>query len=232
MDGRGDGEAIARAAGAIADTTRATMLLALMDGRAWTASELAKRAGVSRSTATEHLHLLVDAGLVRERHAGRHRYLRLADSRAASLVETLSVGINPAERPTSWCAADADAALRAARTCYDHLAGALGVAVHGAFAERGYLDPAASTDLTGAGAAWCAAVGMDVAAIRAARRPTVLLCLDWTERREHLAGALGAALLTRFRACGWLDDMPGSRAVRVTPLGREALVRHLGLPFG
>lgn len=229
MNDRADGASLARAASAIADASRATMLLGMLDGRAWTATELAAHAGVARSTATEHINALVQAGLVAERHQGRHRYLRLADQRTALLLESLAVGIEPAAPQRSLRGAAADQAVRAARTCYNHLAGGLGVRVHDAMAERGLLDLAAPLGLSEAGERWCDDLGVDLDALARSRRPSVLQCLDWTERRDHLAGALGTALLERFFALGWLVRVRDSRAVRVTADGRVAFQDSLGI---
>ncbi len=227
MDARENGAALARAASVISDTSRATILLILLDGRAWTATELAAQAGIARSTASEHLHVLVDSGLVVERRAGRHRYLSLADARAAALVESLSLStVAPPPKP-SLRAIAADRALREARSCYDHLAGAAGVAMLGALEARELIGP--GPGLTSAGERWCAELGLDFESAARSRRPFVRRCLDWTERRDHLAGGLGAALFERFLELGWLARGPVPRAVRVTGPGRAALQARLGL---
>jgi DNA-binding transcriptional ArsR family regulator len=229
MNDRADGEELARIAGAMADASRATMLLGMLDGRAWTPTELARVAGVARSTATEHVDVLASAGLIESRHQGRHRYVRLADTRTAMLLEMLQSGTVPTAPEPSWRSVDADAALRAARTCYDHLAGALGVGIHGSFVELGFLAPDSPSLLSPAGQRWVESFGLDPDALGRSRRPLVLLCLDWTERRDHLAGALGAALLDRFLGLGWVTRHPDSRAVRVTEAGRAGFDAELGL---
>ncbi len=230
MNDRADGAALASRAAAFADTSRATMLLGMLDGRAWTATELAAHAGISRSTATEHLHVLRGADLVEDRHQGRHRYVRIRNEHAAHLVEMLAALGPPASPQPSWRAIDADRALAFARTCYDHLAGNLGVRVREAFEERGLIDAGAPTRLTAAGEAWCTAFGIDLAALRRSSRPEIVLCLDWTERRDHLAGGLGAAVLARCIERGWMARSPGSRAVRLTEEGRRGLASTLGIP--
>jgi DNA-binding transcriptional ArsR family regulator len=224
-----DGRPLAELAGLLADRSRASMCLALLDGRAWTAGELARLAGVAPATATEHLHRLVAGGLLAEVRQGRHRYLRLAGPRVAHLIEELSSYPAPAPPPRSLRGVSGRAALVAARTCYDHLAGRLGVALLDAATERGLLDRSAGASLTPAGLAWLAGFGVDPAAPRTGRRPLIRLCLDWTERREHLAGAAGAALCAGFVDAGWIERVPGGRVVRVTVPGRQALREQYGI---
>ncbi|MCX4390740.1 winged helix-turn-helix domain-containing protein [Micromonospora peucetia] len=224
-----DGPALARLAALLADDTRARFCLALLDGRAWTAGELARLAGVAPSTTSDHLTRLVSGGLLVEQRQGRHRYVRLADPSVAQLIEDLA-GHAPAP-PTpagSLRAARAGAALAYARTCYDHLAGRLGVRLRDALLARRLLDDSDGLALTSNGLDWLAGLGVPVAPLRAARRPLVRDCLDWTERRSHLAGALGAALCDRFFEVGWLSRGSG-RAVRLTPAGGPALAAALGL---
>ncbi|MFE9693579.1 ArsR/SmtB family transcription factor [Micromonospora sp. NPDC005806] len=224
-----DGRAMAGLAALLADRTRAGFCLALLDGRAWTAGELARAAGVAPSTASDHLTRLVQGGLLVEERQGRHRYVRLAGPSAAQLIEDLA-GHAPAPPapPRTLRAASAGAALAYARTCYDHLAGRLGVLLHDALLDRGVLDRTGGLAVTPDGMAWLAELGVPVEALRAARRPLVRDCLDWTERRPHLAGALGAALCRRFLDLGWTARGTG-RAVRLTPAGRPALAAALGL---
>ncbi|MEU6075056.1 winged helix-turn-helix domain-containing protein [Micromonospora sp. NPDC047074] len=223
------GPALARLAALLADDTRARFCLALLDGRAWTAGELARLAGVAASTASDHLTRLVRGGLLVEQRQGRHRYVRLAGPAVAQLIEDLA-GHAPDPPPSagSLRAARANAALAYARTCYDHLAGRLGVLLRDALFARRLLDGSDGLALTPAGLDWLAGLGVPVAPLRAVRRPLVRDCLDWTERRPHLAGALGAALCDRFFAAGWLTRGAG-RAVRLTPAGGPALAAALGL---
>lgn len=232
----GSGAALAGLAGLLADGTRATICLALMDGRAWTASELARAAGVAASTATEHLNLLVSGGLLTEVRQGRHRYVRLADD-AAELVELLAAaapseaasGSGPGSGPPvrSLTAAHRRRALAAARTCYDHLAGALGVAVTDAMTARGLISWDRGLTLTDDGDRWLSTLAG--AWPPASRRPLVRSCLDWTERRPHLAGAAGAALCSHAVDAGWVVRSRRSRALRITDLGRAALRDQLGV---
>jgi DNA-binding transcriptional ArsR family regulator len=218
-------ESVARFAGLLADRTRVAMCLALLDGRAWTAGELAAAAGVARSTASEHLDLLVGAGLLAEERQGRHRYLRLADAAAAQLLEDLGGVAGAAQQPTSLRAVHAARDLAVARTCYDHLAGELGVALLDALVARGCIDRTDGLALTPTGRELLADV---LAAVPSGPRPLLRSCLDWTERRQHLGGALGAALLSDLLARGWLVRAARHRAVRLTPSGASGLRDLLG----
>jgi DNA-binding transcriptional ArsR family regulator len=221
------GEAVGMAtlAAVLADTTRATMLLCLLDGRAWTASELAARSQVAPSTATEHLDRLLAAGLVIERRQGRHRYVELAGPDIAHLIEDLSTRAAPIERPARTLrAAAARDALARGRTCYDHLAGRLGVAITDAMTETGLLEQRAGFGLTDSGMAWLIdRVGVDPVALDQGRRPLVRPCLDWTERRTHLGGSAGAQLCSRLMDQRWVERVGTGRAVRVTAQGSAAL---------
>lgn len=223
--------ALADLARLLADPTRAAFCLALLDGRAWTATELARHAGVAPSTTSQHLDRLVAGGLLVERRQGRHRYVQLAGHQVAELLEDLGAAAGPGvARERTLRGATTSAALARGRTCYDHLAGRLGVTITDAMIESGLLDQSAGFALTGAGAAWLTgAVGADPAALRTGRRPLVRACLDWTERRSHLAGAAGAQLCSRMLALRWIRRLPTSRAVRVTPAGEAALRDLLGI---
>lgn len=219
---------LAAVARLLADGTRADFCLALLDGRAWTASELARHAGVAPSTATSHLNLLVGGGLLVEERHGRHRYLRVADRRVIELIESLAaLAPRPVARPRSLSASGRGQALARARLCYDHLAGALALAVTDAMVGRGLLEWGPEPGLTGAGSAWLAEVG--VAVPSGSRRPLVRACLDWTERRPHLAGAVGAALCDHALTAGWVTRVGTSRALAVTATGRRAWQGHLGV---
>ena len=211
------------------DSTRATFLTELVDGTALPASELAQRAGVSASTASIQLSKLVDGGLLEVERSGRHRYYRLAGPSIASAIEALAV-ISPHRPATSLKQARVGSELQAARTCYDHVAGALGVALLDAFRRQRLLTP--DLEVTQRGAARFGELGIDVGGLARLRRPLTRPCLDWTERRHHLAGALGAALASRFLELGWIERRPESRAVRVTDKGRLGLARELGVPIG
>ncbi|WP_314224213.1 ArsR/SmtB family transcription factor [Streptomyces zaehneri] len=258
---------LAALAGLVADETRAVCLLALLDGRAWTAGELARHAGVAPSTLSEHLGKLVGGGLLAEERQGRHRYVRLADTRIAQLVEDLAGQVAPhrAHRPRTLRAASAGSAMARGRTCYDHLAGRLGIAVTDALTAHGLLsaasEPGGRTDgaqagpvasgpgapagspassasreratgflLTEAGLRWFEVSG--IALDRTTRRPLARACLDWTERRPHLAGAAGAALCRHALDAGWCVRIGSERAVKVTAAGERALAELLGIEAG
>ncbi|MGQ4388177.1 ArsR/SmtB family transcription factor [Streptomyces sp. SAS_270] len=219
---------LAALAGLIADETRAAFLLALLDGRAWTAGELARSAGVAPSTASEHLGKLVAGGLLTEERQGRHRYVRLAGSRVAQLVEELAAQVAPAAaRPRTLRAAGAGSAMARGRTCYDHLAGRLGIAVTDALTGRGLLRQDTGFALTDAGVRWFADAGIGLEP--AGRRPLARACLDWTERRPHLAGIAGAALCRHALDAGWCVRIGSERAVKVTDDGERVLAELLGI---
>jgi DNA-binding transcriptional ArsR family regulator len=215
----------------LADGTRASFCLALLDGRAWTAAELARHVGVAASTATGHLNLLVAGGLLAQERQGRHRYVRLADAATAELIESLASMAPPCPaQPGSLSVASRHQALARARTCYDHLAGTLGVLITEAMTLRGLLDWEQGPTLTSEGSSWLAALGVSLPS--ATRRPLVRSCLDWTERRPHLAGAVGAALCSHALGSGWITRIGTGRAVVLTDAGRNAFREHLGLVAG
>ncbi|MEU2930109.1 winged helix-turn-helix domain-containing protein [Streptomyces sp. NPDC007251] len=221
---------LAALASLIADETRATCLLALLDGRAWTAGELARHAGVAASTLSEHLGKLVAGGLLAEERQGRHRYVRLADAHVAQLVEDLAAQVPPAagrRAPRSLRESSAGSAMARGRTCYDHLAGRLGIAVTDALTLRGLLRQDTGFALTDAGLEWFGAVGIPLEV--SGRRPLARACLDWTERRPHLAGAAGAALCRHALDTGWCVRIGSERAVKVTPSGERELSALLGI---
>ncbi len=219
------------AARLIGDPARAAMLDALLSGDALAAGELARVARVSAATASEHLSRLRDGGLVEVTAAGRHRYYRLASPDVGYALEALSLLGSSRDAVTSLRASRADEAMRLARTCYDHLAGRLGVAVHDALVGRGALSAGGDGyRLTPSGQELFAGLGVAVGPARAARRRYAGPCLDFTERRPHLAGALAAALCTRFVELGWLTRrVPGQRALRITGTGRTAFAEVLKL---
>ncbi|SDP48970.1 transcriptional regulator, ArsR family [Streptomyces sp. cf386] len=220
---------LARLAALIADETRAACLLALLDGRAWTAGELARHAGVAASTLSEHLGKLVAGGLLTEERQGRHRYVRLADARVAQLVEDLAAQVSPSVtvRPRNLRESSAGSAMARGRTCYDHLAGRLGIAVTDALTARGLLRQDTGFALTDAGVGWFGAVGIRLD--RTGRRPLARGCLDWTERRPHLAGVAGAALCRHVLEVGWCVRIGSERAVKVTDTGERALFELLAI---
>ncbi|MFJ8309260.1 MULTISPECIES: ArsR/SmtB family transcription factor [unclassified Streptomyces] len=222
------GAGLAALAALLADETRATFCLALLDGRAWTAGELARHARVAPSTASEHLGKLIAGGLLTEERQGRHRYVRLTDERTAHLVEELASHVTPlAPAPRGLRAASASSAMARGRTCYDHLAGRIGIAITDAMTARGLLSQDTGFALTGQGVCWYGELG--IALERRGRRPLVRGCLDWTERRQHLAGVAGAALCAHALDSGWCVRIGSERAVKVTGAGERALADALGI---
>jgi DNA-binding transcriptional ArsR family regulator len=244
--GAGDTD-IAALAVEFADRRRVRILLALGDGRALAASMLAAEAGVAPSTASAHLARLVEAGLIIAERHGRHRYYRLAGPHVGTLLETLAL-LAPAAHVRSLRQGTRAHAVRAARTCYDHLAGRLGTALMAALLEGGVLDggdglyrpdhhrrdrPSAPGQgdvtyrLTEDGRQRLSAFGVELST--PTRRPLIAYCIDWSEQRHHLAGALGAALLARLEDLAWVQPARGSRAVHVTDAGRVGLAEQFGL---
>jgi DNA-binding transcriptional ArsR family regulator len=223
------GADIAPAAALMGDPARAAMLTALLDDRALAAGELAELAGVSPATASEHLTRLLGGSLVTVMSQGRHRYYRLAGPEVAAAIEALSQ-LSPPAPVRSLRQSRQAAALAQARTCYDHLAGQAGVALFDALLAGGVLaqhDPAV-LEVTAAGEATLAAFGVNAASLRHSRRRFAGACLDWTERRPHLNGALGAAITARLLGLGWIERGARRRAVRVTPAGQEGLAVTFG----
>lgn len=220
---------IAAVGALLGDRARASMLEALLSGEATSAGELARLAGVSRSGASAHLRKLRDGGLITEEPAGRSRLFRLASPELAEALEALA-RIAPTRAVSGLREAETTRALKRARTCYDHLAGELGVAVTESLVRRRILrSEDGNFALTKNGVAWFGELGVDVEAARAARRSFARGCLDWSERRLHLAGSLGAALADTFFAHGRLRRLPGGRAVALTAAGESWLREELGL---
>ena len=223
---------VARIAALVGEPARAGMLLALMDGRALTARELAAAAHVGAPTASRHLALLVEAGLLRASAQGRHRYHRLASPEVARVLEGI-LRISALQAPAAPVpTGPRDAGLRLARTCYDHLAGRIAVAVADRLVEEGAVVLEEDTAVVTARAAEpLRALGLEEPAWDDGqrRRPACRPCLDWSERRPHLAGRLGALLCTHSLQHGWLLRQPGARALALTPAGAVAWRDWLGL---
>lgn len=219
---------LARLARTLGDPTRLGMLALLMEGRALTAKELSYGSGVQPGTATAHLKRLQEDELLVVARQGRHKYYRLATQEVARAVESLMVVARPATlaSPRRQPAGD----LAEARFCYDHLAGRLGTGITEALLESGRLR--LENDALAVppdGERWWTAFGLDLAALRGRRRRFAYPCLDWSERRDHLGGALGAALAERLTALGWVRRQRRSRVVEVTAEGRAGLAREFGL---
>jgi DNA-binding transcriptional ArsR family regulator len=216
-----DGPNIARIAALLGDRARADALTALMTDHALTATELARIAGVTKQTMSAHLSKLLDAGLVQVDQQGRHRYYRLGHEDVAGLLESL-MGVAFRTGAVRLISSPRDPALRKARSCYGHLAGETGVLVYEALLRRGVLQVSKQTLRLGeAGIAWFAAMGVDTDAIERQRRSFCRPCMDWSERRHHLAGSLGTAMLSRFCDLRWVSRSNKSRAIAITPLGER-----------
>jgi DNA-binding transcriptional ArsR family regulator len=216
------------------DPARAAMLHALMDGRALTAAELARTASITPQTASGHLAKLAAAGLLQVEQQGRHRYHRLATPAVAQMMESIMQVAASLEgmRPPP-VTGPRDAAMRAARTCYDHLAGRLGVTIADALVASGHVELTHDAGLvTDSGIALFTQLGIDAASLTAGRGNTRVLCrpcLDWSERRPHLAGKLGAALCARSFEAVWIRRIVGTRAVEVTPKGWRVFRDTIGV---
>lgn len=221
---------IASTAFLIADPARATMLMALVAGRALPAGELAFAAGVTAQTASTHLAKLLDGGLVTVEREGRHRYYRLSGPHVALVLENLAA-IDPVAPVRSRPLGREAQHLRFARCCYDHLAGQMGVAVTQALQRRGFIVPAPDKrfDVTPAGTVWFRHQGLDMDGLRGTRRGLARQCLDWTEREHHLAGPLGVQFMSTLCENGWMRRVSKSRAVQVTPAGWAGLKAELGI---
>jgi DNA-binding transcriptional ArsR family regulator len=213
------GPDIARIAALLGDPARANMMTALLGGQALTAGELAREAGVTPQTASSHLAKLQAGGLVVARRQGRHGYFSLASDDVAGVLEKLmGLAVRTGHQRTRT--GPKEPALRQARVCYDHLAGDMGVALLEAMVADGRIeDRDGALAVTGAGEAFARDFGIDLAALRGARRPMCKACLDWSVRRSHLAGGLGAALLARIYDLGWARRVEGARVVSFTPQG-------------
>lgn len=229
MDAKNTDACLAGIAAAIAEPARARMLCCLLDGHARTSTELSVVAEVSPSTASAHLTRLKDQHLIRMVAQGKHRYYQLAGTDVAAALEALLVlaGLpRPAFEPGT------PDRLRYARTCYDHMAGSVAVALHDGLAARGWLlcaPGATEYTLSADGVAGMEKLGLDLAALRKLRRRFACPCLDWSERRPHIGGALGAALLQLALRRGWMEQDLDSRALRVSPEGRRRLQTEFGV---
>jgi DNA-binding transcriptional ArsR family regulator len=220
---------IAEIASLMGDVARAHMLAALMDGRALTALELALTARVTPQTASSHLAKLREANLLAMEKQGRHRYFRLASPRVADALEpvlTLAGDAPPRHRPVTRI----DQEMRTARTCFDHVAGVLGVSVTDSLVSRGHVAIAGDAgELTAAGVAFLERLGVNLTPRAKSRRIFCRPCLDWSERRPHLAGHVGAVLCAHFLDADWVRRTRESRALKITPLGREKFAEVFGL---
>jgi DNA-binding transcriptional ArsR family regulator len=223
------GPIIAEIAALIGDAARATMVAALVDGRSLTASELASAAGITPQTASTHLAKLTEAGVLSVVRQGRHRHFRLASPKVADMIDGI-VGVALEKRPPYRPLTRQARALSAARICYGHLAGRLSVDLTDSFVARQYVvvdDEVA--EITTAGRRFFTEFGVELPALRSPRRHVSRLCLDWTERRPHIAGAVGVAITRRYFDLGWMERMKRSHAIIVTPLGCRGLRETFGI---
>ncbi|MCF3640137.1 winged helix-turn-helix domain-containing protein [Rhizobium sp. TRM95111] len=219
-----EGPDIAQIGTLVGDPARANMLTALMGGRALTATELAGAAGVTLQTASSHLSKLEAGRLVTQRKQGRHRYFALADDEVGLMLEAL-MGFAANRGFLRARPGPRDPALRKARVCYDHLAGDFGVRLFDRLVADGDIETAGEDAvLTARGEERMTALGIDVARLKGQRRPVCRACLDWSERRSHLAGSLGEALLARFVEQGWARRDPDGRAIRFSRSGEAAFL--------
>lgn len=224
-----DGPNIVGIAALIGDHARAEMLTALMADQALTATELAEVANITKQTASTHLAKMLDARLLAVEQQGRHRYFRLADHDVAHLLESLT-GVAYRAGAVRVRSSPREPALRKARVCYDHLAGELGVLVYDGLEQRRLLQSVGERPgLTGAGKRFFDGLSIDVVALGRLRRPLWRACLDWSVRRHHLAGALGAAILSRCFELGWARREKGSRVVSFSAAGERNLRERFGV---
>jgi DNA-binding transcriptional ArsR family regulator len=223
------GPLIAEIAALVGEPARATMLSALLDGRALTAGELAFAARVTPQTASTHLAKLTETGLLSVIREGRHRYFRLASPKVVEMLDgivAVALENRPRYRPLSRQARE----LGKARICYDHLAGRLSVDLADFFTAHEYIVPSEdAAEITPAGTRFLTEFGIDVSALSSTRRHFCRLCLDWTERRPHIAGAVGAALTKRCFDLGWIERMKHSGAVIVTASGQRGFLETFGI---
>ncbi len=226
MSDHHDAPSLAEIAALIGDPARANMLAALMGGQALTASELALIAGVAASTASSHLGKLLAGGLLAQEAQGRHRYFRLKSPAVAQALEAIMALAGEAPKPKRL-PGPRDADMRRARTCYDHIAGELGVKLTDALLAQGHMARAEKDFIvTPQGEAFFGSLGLDLAPLKNERRGLARVCLDWSERRPHLAGALGAALARHCLDAGWLAQDRKGRSLSVTRSGRAAFEKY------
>jgi DNA-binding transcriptional ArsR family regulator len=223
-----EGPSLAPIAALAGDPARANMLAALLSGKALTASELANEAGVTAQTASSHLAKLEAGGLIGAVKQGRHRYFRLADGEVAEMLEKM-MGVAARAGHLRTRPGPSDPAIRKARVCYDHLAGEMGVALFDGLARAGHIALRGDAlRLTRKGEAFARGFGIDLDGLASERRPLCKSCLDWSMRRSHMAGGLGAALLARITALGWAARARGSRAIVFTKSGEAKFLREFG----
>jgi DNA-binding transcriptional ArsR family regulator len=216
---------LANVAGMVSDPSRAAILTVLMDNRFHSASELAYMARIKPQTTSYHLAKLMEANLITVENQGRHRYFQIKNSEVAQIMETL-LTLSPPAQIRSLKQSAEDKQIRRARTCYDHLAGYLGVEITESFLKKGFITN--EFVLTEKGEAFLASFGVNIIEVRKKRRSFSHKCLDWSERKHHLAGALGNVILELFLELNWVKRLPKTRALEITPIGKKALLDHFG----
>jgi DNA-binding transcriptional ArsR family regulator len=218
--------AVAEIGSLLGDPARVNMMIALLDGRAWTARELSEAAGVSPQTASSHLAKLVAARLVRLDVQGRNHYHRLASTEVAALLEQMHVAGAIAHR--SRMTGPRDEQMRELRSCYDHLAGRIAVELSNRIIDEGASAPGAA-QLSAEGASLLERIGVNIAALQSGRRALCRVCVDWSERRPHVAGAVGAAILDRLKVLGWVRSRPTNRSLILTATGERGFSEVFGI---
>lgn len=218
---------LANVASIVSDPSRAAILTVLMDNRFHSAGELAYMARIKPQTTSYHLTKLIDSDLITVENQGRHRYFQIRNPEVAQIMETL-LTLSPPAQIRSLKQSTEDRQVRYARTCYDHIAGYLGVQITEAFINKGFLTESNQEFLlTENGASFLTSFGVDISMVRKKRRSFSHKCLDWSERRHHLAGALGNAILELFLELNWVKRLPKTRALEITPIGKKALMENL-----
>lgn len=222
---------VAEAASLLSETSRAVILISLLDGRFHTAGELAFMAAITPQTASFHLSKLIEGNLVRVEKHGRHRYYQLANKEVARILESL-LAISPPPDVRSLKQSEQIKLLREARTCYDHLAGKLGVDLAESMLKAGYLEKEEREFVvTPKGEGFFTDFGMDMSELKRKRRSFSHACLDWSERHYHLAGSLGHGLMIRFLELGWIVQVPSIRAIKVTDKGKVGFTQFFAIPM-
>ena len=225
------GPDLAAVAGLIGDPARAAMMSVLMSGEAYPATMLAARAGVSAQTASAHLAKLTKASLIKVARSGRYRLYRLGNAKVGHALEALGA-ISPERAIRSLHQSDESAALKLARMCYDHLAGYIGVGITEALLHRSYIVPRGHDfEITKKGMRWLLAFGVEFEPLSESRRRLATQCLDWSERRPHIGGALGAALADRMMRQGWFARARSNRSLKITADGDRWLLKDFGISF-
>ncbi|MHC0037680.1 ArsR/SmtB family transcription factor [Pseudoneobacillus sp. C159] len=220
---------VSEVASLVSEQSRSTMLLTLLDGRKYTVSELAMMAKITPQTASFHLTKMIEKGIIKSEKLGRHKYLSIANSDVASVLESF-LALSPERKPNSFRAVSRTKEIHFARTCYDHLAGKLGVAVTNSLLQNHYIyEHEENFELTSVGEHFFNSIGIDHNQLRKKRRAFTCKCLDWSERKFHLAGALGHSLLLYFLENNWMERIPSTRALKITNKGKSSLKDVFGI---